>query len=72
MILKKRIIIDIDMISNANESSVLNHMIGFMHDIIEYAKDSSTKEYNNKICEKYKTSYPVKIEIETNIIDGWY
>jgi hypothetical protein len=69
MTLKKQIIIDIDMISNVNEASILNHMIGYIHDIIEYVKYSSTKPYNNKICENYKTSTPVKIEIQTNIID---
>jgi len=63
MYIKKKLVIEIAMSSDASEASIEDHMGYFINSLLCYAKDQATKSWNTTINTDWDKSYKVSISV---------
>jgi hypothetical protein len=63
MDLKKKLVIEIEMSSDASEASIEDHMGYFINTLLCYVKDQATKSWNTTINTDWDKSYNVSISV---------
>lgn len=63
MDIKKKLVIEIEMSSDASEASIEEHMRYFINALLFHAKDQATESWNTTINTDWDESYKVSISV---------